>query len=268
MTYRIIAWIAAMLLATFVGLWFAGLLPASVDGEVIKLCTHEGQTNCFKAAGNVALEPFRRKDDADAYIALFTVILSVATVVLACSTIGLWLATKKMWRAGERQLALTKDALDHSRDTAKRQLRAYVTTTDHKAYDYKLLPDNVVSPCFDLQNRGQTPATNVQVTINASYVASDEADTAELEWSPGTAFTLAPGERTTIAAVLPPLTEEMMAQLTARTHGILLLGKATYDDAFGQQQWVRTRSSSFDVNKVGRDGTLQLEWFGDDNDAS
>jgi hypothetical protein len=176
------------------------------------------------------------------------------TAVLAFSTIALWLSTKA--------------TVNHARLTSERQLRAYIATFNYVAHNYRLELNNVVETCFDIKNRGQTPATNVRVTISALYAPIQEADTLAIESAPSPGFTLAPGEDSTMTDELPPLDAKTLDGLLKGTKALFLLGEVLYTDAFGKEHRNRLRASSRNVSKVSREGKLKLEWYGADNDST
>jgi hypothetical protein len=78
----------------------------------------------------------------------------------------------------------SRDAVTHARQTAERQLRAYITITKHRASHYRLAIGQLVIPCVTLKNRGQTPAHEVAVTIAGYYDLADRAATIQLEPDP------------------------------------------------------------------------------------
>jgi len=176
------------------------------------------------------------------------------TFVLAVSTILLWLSTQA--------------TVSHARQTAERELRAYITITKHRALHYRTMLDHIIVPCFTVINRGQTPAYNVTVTIMARYDLAERAETLQLEPSPSGSFTLNPGEKTVMTADLPPLDAASIADLDSGAKVLILLGEVLYVDAFGRNRRTRMRASSNKDSVVKADGSVQLEWHGSDNDAT
>jgi hypothetical protein len=87
-------------------------------------------------------------------------IVAVFTVVLAFSTIGLWISTNRLWEAGEHQLT-------HLRETADRQLRAYIYI-EKTNFEHTVTGDWKIG--FRIKNFGQTPAHNVKLTSIVSAV--------------------------------------------------------------------------------------------------
>jgi hypothetical protein len=176
------------------------------------------------------------------------------TFVLAVSTILLWLSTQA--------------TVSHARQTAERELRAYITITKHRALHYRTMLDHIIVPCFTVINHGQTPAYNVTVTIMARYDLAEHAETLPLVPAPGGSFTLNPGEKTVMTADLPPLDDALITALDSGAKVLILLGEVLYVDAFGRNRRTRMRASSNKDSVVKADGSVQLEWHGSDNDAT
>jgi hypothetical protein len=88
-------------------------------------------------------------------------VIGAFTIVLAISTIGLWFATNRLWKAGD-------DQLRHARDTAERQLRAYLVVEPRTIENFGV--GLATTGNFCIRNVGQTPphdvimATSVFVT--------------------------------------------------------------------------------------------------------
>ncbi|MGY2989097.1 MULTISPECIES: hypothetical protein [Bradyrhizobium] len=110
---------------------------------------------------------------SDAIIALFTVVLAVKTAGLFKETAGLREATFKLYEAGERQLELTrksadtakesadvaKATLESMRDTAQRQLRAYLVVEALPFSNFEA--GKTTLGHFSIRNVGQTPPHGV-----------------------------------------------------------------------------------------------------------
>jgi hypothetical protein len=209
-------------------------------------------------------------------------ITAAFTVVLAISTIGLWTATRRLWAAGERQINVairavtaaqesaeaSRDAVTHARQTAERQLRAYVTITNHRATKYRLAIGQTIIPCVTIRNRGQTPAHEVTVTISACFDLKECAATVQHGTDPSAPFTLSPGEKSTHTADVPELDEKLVEALDAGTKVLILLCEVQYTDVFGNRRRTRMRASSNKDADIDADSTVQLEWHGSDNDAT
>jgi hypothetical protein len=181
-------------------------------------------------------------------------VIALFTAVLAFSTIGLW--------------AVTGASVEHARKTAETDLRAYVTIGKHRALDYKMEVGNLVVPCVKVKNVGKTQANNVRVAILAAYCDVDDAIGFQLTADPGSSFTLAPGEKSSFTADLPILDQPLIDAIVAKQKAIVLVARVEYMDVFGNPRRTRMRASSIDVNKVKTDGSIQLEWFGEDNDLT
>lgn len=184
-------------------------------------------------------------------------LIAIFTVVLAFSTIGLWRVTGDV-AASTRAVAQDGQA----------NLRAFVTITKHRALHYKLRLGQVVVPCVTIRNVGKTQANSVQVAIAAYYDDVARANEIELGASFGSRFTLAPDEKSTFTADLPPLDQDLIDALQKGQKAIFLLATVTYVDTFGIARRTRMRASSIKVNTVRVDGSIQLEWYGEDNDLT
>lgn len=209
-------------------------------------------------------------------------VVAIFTMVLAASTIGLWTATRRLWQSGESQLAITAiaaaaadqsakaatAAVDDAKLNAERQLRAYVTIIKHRAHKYRLQLGQRVEPGFTIVNRGQTPAHDVLVSIQADYVPAHQAESYRRKWDPFAPFTMMPGEESVMTADIRPLDAAMIQDLDAGKMVLLLLGELRYKDAFGRDRVTRMRASSNKDAVVDAKGRLQLYWHGSDNDAT
>jgi hypothetical protein len=99
--------------------------------------------------------------------------IALFTFFLAFSTVGLWAATIGLYSAGERQLA-------HFEDTAKRELRAYISIKEMLMQQYRgpdivsilkdvgLVPGQIHSYriCAVIENGGPTPTRMGLININ------------------------------------------------------------------------------------------------------
>ncbi|MCW5694944.1 MAG: hypothetical protein KIT48_21510 [Pseudolabrys sp.] len=155
-------------LIVFIVSWESGS-----TGEVCSVNEKTHHQECTKY--NLAVVPLAYalaalRENGEAIIALFTVILGI-------STIGLWNATNRLWEAGERQMRLTRGmALNQqaqtresnriAADTAERQLRAYLHVSPTNFRFNRA--DNGLMICkgtYDIKNLGQTPAYAVRTDV-------------------------------------------------------------------------------------------------------
>jgi hypothetical protein len=158
-------------------------------------------------------------------VAFFTLWIAIFTFVLAASTIGLWIAT-----------ILT---LSHSRETAERQLRAYVLGyLGHirvaASWDGELALDGSVV----LKNFGQTPASDFQ-----SWVIIDLLDSNERPFDrignavPG--GVVAPTCEVTLPLRFGPISNDDIRAIEDGSKRIFVWGSAQYFDAFKQRRYFR-----------------------------
>jgi hypothetical protein len=195
-------------------------------------------------------------------------IVALFTIVLAWSTIGMWKATNKLWEAGEKQLKLTSEAVDLSKEISERQLRAYITITKHKLSNYNLTAGQVIEASVTLQNRGQTPANKVGVHMMAQFGSRKDARKLQLQQESDEAFSLAPGESTSITKELPELDRHLVEDLNSGKQVVIVLCYVFYVDLFGRERYTRMRASSNKDFPVEADGSMQMEWHGSDNDMT
>jgi hypothetical protein len=119
---------------------------------------------------------------------------AVATAFIAFFTFTLWRSTNRLWRAGERQLA-------HFKDTAERQLRAYVyLDITLKPYPKPPQQPNRISVSLAIKNSGSTWARNLRskhgkvvkrtVVDPFDFVKWDQMNPAPMVIGPSQSFSL------------------------------------------------------------------------------
>jgi hypothetical protein len=159
-------------------------------------------------------------------------VIGTFTIVLAISTIGLWLATNKLWSAGEEQLS-------HLRQTAERELRAYVMIEN--AHIDGLDVGHFPRAALTLKNTGTTPAYNLTHWCAMGFApfplegaVPDSGEEIPLPPRP-----LAPGSIINTWATVgqnPPMNLATLNAMRAGTHALYIVGQIQYDDGFGNRR--------------------------------
>ncbi len=184
------------------------------------------------------------------------------TIVLAISTIGLWLATNKLWASGEKQFGLLAEtslrqsrdmkasvvaaeaAVNVAQDTAKRQLRAYVSVAGlARTKD----PGEVAGAGFavwvDVKNEGQTPAYDVfhwakidlrEFPLNGGFDIHCIENPSRCILSSGDKNIAFP----TFKRDLTPLEEQA---ILSNGKAVYVYGEIDYRDAFGKRHMTQFR---------------------------
>jgi hypothetical protein len=174
------------------------------------------------------------------------------TIILAFSTIGLWLATYRLYQAGERQIRTsrqigavqagqTRRQLTLARETAERQLRAYVVVQKSEIRNFPPEPTPVetVQAHVIVKNAGQTPAYDV-----ISWIGMGLEEFPPKEPPPQPTFTgrpsktvIGPGLENHLTIFLEKhLQQEHLAALSKGTHALHVVGGIRYLDAFGKER--------------------------------
>jgi hypothetical protein len=154
-------------------------------------------------------------------------ITAIASLFVALFTFTLWRSTDRLWNAGERQLQL-------SRDTAQRQLRAYLGVSLKTGPE---IAANVAPRIFFIvKNYGATPAR---------YIGHWAATTlsphpSEPNFSPHPLkegeINLNPGAEEGINISFRELSELEARQIREDTARLYVYGELCYLDAFGERQ--------------------------------
>jgi hypothetical protein len=172
-----------------------------------------GQDEPWKPLGLVWRET---RNDPTFWVAFFT-------FVLAASTIGLWI------------VAIC--TLRHGRETAERQLRAYISVDGGSARIVETIGTNFVEGFVSLKNSGQTPAYNCKSWVRIEIGTTSHPPFDQKSFGrggviigPGTAFNL---------PVHWQLNPADLAALRAETKRIYIWGETEYDDIFGHNRFLR-----------------------------
>jgi hypothetical protein len=161
-----------------------------------------------------------------AITAIFTVVLAIATIKLWSSTVNAALAAKNSADAANAAVALAKD-------TAEKQLRAYVGIDKPRVLGMTVGNKPIV--LVTVKNCGQTPAYNVRGWHKYIF-GPVPLDLEFPEGRSGGVTTLHAGQTVEFRSEMPVLTEELLTAFgTSGDQGIALwvYGKISYDDAFG-----------------------------------
>jgi hypothetical protein len=164
---------------------------------------------------------------AEDRIANYTLWLALLTGVLAISTVGLWVATIL--------------SLRHARETAERQLRAYVCVAKGMIKNFS--PDKIPEVVVWLKNVGQTPAYDVQSWLAIEGDSLPRKKPFKSDWK----FTdhksvIGPGEGSTILIdTEAPITAKYIDAIKDRRWAIWGYGLIRYRDAFGKNRTTEFR---------------------------
>lgn len=269
-----------------VGLWIVATLAIIDTGISLALTCHEqgyqpGSGQNSVADCSVFQGPIFRfliwfanafDEHGEAVIAAFT-------IVLAISTIGLWRSTRKLWEAGEKQIAIAAFAANSSEQsaraahraaaimdqTAERQLRAYVLTSECKISAIEGIAEALVIA----QNYGQTPAHELKswmgIRLRKLPVTDDLFDTDAVPVSKASHGAGAPF--TMNCKAKRALTQEELAGIGDGSWGYFVVGVITYKDIFGKTQTTKMKfGSGGPLGPFPSDGRLMS--CGDGNEAT
>jgi hypothetical protein len=220
--WRQAAWIAAFACIAFGFGYGFEIWRASQQTHAPQYGYHSGQSQkednptSGKGEGHKSLWERTWEDP----VAFFTLWIAIFTCVLAASTIGLWIAT-----------ILT---LRHSRETAERQLRAYLTI---EGGGVLLLNGNTISANVKFRNTGQTPAYDV-MTWAGVFVAARNSPfpVAPSVENRGDAKSITgPGQDVNINR-RTPITPAELDAVRATTMAIFFGSRIDYVDAFKEKR--------------------------------
>jgi hypothetical protein len=226
-------------------------LPASTalaieDGLKRIAAAQEAQA----ASGKTDAEKKREADDLQAQqdMASWAKAMFIATIVSACvSVFATWLLfltlkqSRAATRAAMRAAAAGRQSVRLSRDSAEKQLRAYVSIIDAKAKwleDEDDVTHKVLHIKVDFRNTGQTPAHGVRSwalaksmsTNNPSFVLEDDPESTD---GAGKA-TQGPGQLNSIAFFKTFKNDSgVMLSWKLGSQSLFVFGKLEYTDVFG-----------------------------------
>jgi hypothetical protein len=160
--------------------------------------------------------------------------VALFTFVLAISTIGLWLVT---WISGRRQSRETRRTIATMQETARRELRAYVSFAGFKAlsgmYENRII-EWTISPVWE--NAGQTPTRNGRNHISWQVFSKDDGPEQIDFRDLGNATdypTITIGPRSTVEGEAAKISVDTIWFARAIQGRIFIWGWMEYDDLFG-----------------------------------
>jgi hypothetical protein len=148
-----------------------------------------------------------------------------ATGALFLATTGLWIFTGLMWGA-TRQLVLG------AKDTAQRQLRAYVC--DVRGQADLIAAGKIIRIHLNFKNTGQTPAYNVEIYRDGADILPliDVPFERRVPFAPVNTI-MAPGSEFEVLMELTQIAPDSLSFVQNSTRAIFVWGRVIYADAFG-----------------------------------
>jgi hypothetical protein len=172
---------------------------------------------------------------------LSTVIIAVATVVYVVFTLLLWRETKRSAYAAKAAAEAADATVNQMRDTAEKQLRAYVCLDSAVI---KFPQPDIPEAQVHFKNCGQTPAYDVRGWIHTwfgEYPLKETLPNAPDDLRKGTE-TIAPGRILIyVAPKKPPLPPPYVAVLGTDTFTLYVYGEILYKDIFGKERRTQYR---------------------------
>lgn len=167
-------------------------------------------------------------------VGIFETLVTLTGVVLVALTL----------RHTRRAADAARDTVNSMRDTAKRQLRAYVVIDEvNKETRYTWPPEFVLT----IKNAGQTPAHKLTVRTR-EIVATTEPVDADLDIQTAAEYEIPLGPGHTSEHLLPReslrdvcATCSYEAFMRDRLHTLYIAGEIKYDDVFGNEQQTNFR---------------------------
>lgn len=199
---------------------------------------------------------------------LSTLVIAVATVVYVIFTVFLWRQTKRSADAAKCSADAARASAEAAtatvtemRDTAEKQLRAYVCVD---SATLKFPQPDIPEAQVHFRNSGQTPAYNVRGWIHTwfgEYPLKEALPNAPDDLRKGTE-TLAPGRRSIfVAPQKPPLPPQYLALLGTDKFTLYVYGEIRYRDIFGKERSTQYRlihgGTEGVRNIMGKDGSAQ-----------
>ncbi|HEX4738865.1 MAG TPA: hypothetical protein VH331_15025 [Allosphingosinicella sp.] len=131
-------------------------------------------------------------------------------------------------------LLLTIDSNRIARDTAKRQLRAYMTIDGVNPFDVVAGQPILIS--VTIMNRGQTPAYRVRSISTMRLDVPRKSFRHQIpKIEEAGALVMGAGDKARVKAKSKPLTTEEMHNFNAGKLAIYTIGRVEYSDVFGRQ---------------------------------
>lgn len=186
-------------------------------------------------------------------------IVVVFAAVLTVSTIRLWRASVRLFASGEDQIAVARKAaesagasaataaaaLEHARQTAEREQRAYVNVDLCDVVGFRMEPGIRPMVRAILKNSGKTPAYDLVMHLDvAAAPPRPESWPQPQEGGESKKLPIAPGASLPWLQALPPLTPQLIEDLKADRMRFHVFGMITYRDAFGHQRETTYRATT------------------------
>jgi hypothetical protein len=202
-------------------------------------------------------------------------ILAIFTVLLAFFTLALWASTAEIARdakaTGERTIRTMED-------TAKRQLRAYVSAFPSSISSFD--KDHFAIASFPIKNSGQTPAYNVTHrarVIVAPYPLEEGYTFPQIVGDPRPSLALFPNNPITGGKGADgPFTEGQIASIIDGSMRVYIYGEIRYETIFHKNGWStfgasvkadRSTLEKLTSNYLGTDLSITYEMTKTWNDA-
>ncbi|HEX4301239.1 MAG TPA: hypothetical protein VHZ78_00490 [Rhizomicrobium sp.] len=157
---------------------------------------------------------------------------AIATIAVAAFTLTLWLSA-------DGQARLTREAIDESKRSSERQLRAYVfvdTCSLQKDVNDGESPWEIH---LQIKNYGLTPTSNIRIVAqrNVSDIVGDDPEyPLAISAQPIAYAPIPPGHFFTVRApIMTPAQRSTAAQNGQRVY---TWGRVDYRDAFGKERWL------------------------------
>lgn len=150
-------------------------------------------------------------------------------------------AANKSVASSERAAKAAEDSVEVTRDTAKRQLRAYLVVSPGGITD--IHPERTMQPAFKVANVGQTPASRCSTNCTAIIVPPDFAYTVPMPTvdeviEEDSVVGPTQGHICTVADV-PDTDSNIVNELARGEKNVLVYGCVTYRDVFGERHSAR-----------------------------
>ena len=164
--------------------------------------------------------------------------VALSGLAVALFTFTLWRSTEKLWAAGERQYRL-------SQDTARRQLRAYMSIRKVEVTEFSV--GHPLKVELVLVNTGQTPARHVKAipkTVGGEATETPRFKAGTFKETDASVVDLGAGEPFTLAVNgKAPLDEEIRKGLIDKKMFIVVGCLVRYSDVFGHRHRLIVRGT-------------------------
>jgi hypothetical protein len=195
-------------------------------------------------------------------------LIAIGTLALMYFTYGLWRDSGKAVKAAGRSAKAMEDTVAHMKDTAERDLRAYLTLPVITVSDPATWQPDGFHATGTIRNAGRTPAFRVRISSRIAIGLSPTEAWKGLP-TPDDAFgpsgLLGPGESSTHQLQVQAVTAELYGRLRGGAHYLFLTGTIRYVDCFETErttnfcrrvEWnVSTNEFGMVATRLGNDAT-------------